>query len=147
MLKLMKNRCGFTLIELMIAIAVVGLLAAIALPAYSAYIRRAKRADVRMVLLEDAQFMERFLTENNRYDQTPAGAAVVLPLLVAPRNATANGLTYEISLSKVDAVSYTLRAVPINSMAGDACGTYTLNNLGARGNKGNVMHSADCWTR
>lgn len=63
---LMTQR-GFTLIELMIVVAVVGILTAIALPSYNEYIRRGHRADGRTTLLQTAQWMERAATANGTY--------------------------------------------------------------------------------
>ena len=76
---------GFTLIELMIAVAVVGILAAIAYPSYQEHVRKARRADAQTALLELAQFMERHYTANGRY-LTTAGAAPVLPFDAAPKD-------------------------------------------------------------
>ena len=74
-----QTQHGFTLIELLIAIAVVSILAAIAYPSYQQQIMQSRRAKAQVCLSELAQFMERFYTTNMRYDQTTAGAAVVLP--------------------------------------------------------------------
>jgi type IV pilus assembly protein PilE len=64
----MKARArGFTLIEMMITVAIIGILASIAYPAYQDYVRRAARADAKAVLMETAQFMERHFTTNNAY--------------------------------------------------------------------------------
>lgn len=74
---------GFTLVELMIVVAVVGVLTAIALPSYTSYVARARRADARAQLLQVAQFMQRFYAANDRFDQDRAGTSV---LSVMPTN-------------------------------------------------------------
>jgi prepilin-type N-terminal cleavage/methylation domain-containing protein len=61
---------GFTLIELMITVALVGILAAIAVPSYQNYVRQSNRAVAKSLLYENAQFMERFYSQNNQYDAT-----------------------------------------------------------------------------
>ena len=73
---------GFSLIELLIVIAIIGILAGIAYPNYQEYVARARRADAKTVLLENAQFLERFYTQNGTY----VGAA--LPVTEAPKDGT-----------------------------------------------------------
>ena len=77
MTRVHKSR-GFTLIEVVITIAIIGILAAVALPSYRAYIERGHRAAAKTVLLEAAQFMERYRASNFRYVDA-AGAAPQLP--------------------------------------------------------------------
>ena len=135
---------GFTLIELMIAVAVVGILAAIAYPSYQEHVRKARRADAQTALLELAQFMERHYTANGRY-LTTAGAAPVLPFDAAPKDGATK--YYDLSFTATPtASSYTLRAVPKGAMAGDACGTLTLSNTGAKGQAAGAT-LAECWRR
>ncbi|MDZ7585439.1 MAG: type IV pilin protein [Thiobacillus sp.] len=132
---------GFTLIELMITVAIIGILAAIAYPSYTQYVQRANRAEARSILLEAAQFMERNYTMANRYDQDSAGNALNLPadLSQSPKQGTAK---YNIGFAAQAAQTYTLRAVPTGTMTGDACGTYTLTNAGVQGSGGT---QAECW--
>ena len=68
---------GFTLIELMIVVAVVGILAAVAYPSYQEYVRKAKRAEGRTALLELLQQQERYMTQNNSYKAFSDGDATV----------------------------------------------------------------------
>lgn len=133
---------GVTLIELMIAMAVLAILVGVAYPSYMESVRKGRRADAQAVMLEAAQFMERFATENLRYDQTRAGVAVALPtqLSKAPRDGSTQH--YTISLQGVAQSTYSLRAVPGASMQGDACGTMTLTDAGVKG-----ASKADCWRR
>ena len=120
---------GFSLIELMIAVAIIGILAAIAYPSYQDSIRRSARADAQADLMELAQTSERFFTTNNRYDQTRAGVAYVLPFAQSPRSAT--GVRYNIAfVSAAPGLAYVLQAVPIGPQVDDKCGTLTINQLG-----------------
>jgi type IV pilus assembly protein PilE len=145
---------GFTLIELMITIAIIGIIATVAFPSYQDYVRQTNRAVAKAILYENAQFMERFYTQNNQYDGTVGanGIAntggddvdVVLPIRQSPRPAPDVVVQYNISLAVVTDDTFILQAVPTGTMAGDPCGTLTLTNTGVQGADGNV---ADCWNR
>jgi type IV pilus assembly protein PilE len=144
-----SSQRGFTLIEIMIVVAIVGILTAIAVPGYAAYVQRAARGEGRSTLLEAAQFMQRFYSDNNRYDQSLAvgNPAPVLPdgLAISPRGG--GTVRYNLSIFQVNAVSFTLRAVPAGPQASDKCGTLTLTQTGARGASGATTPAAiaDCW--
>lgn len=138
---------GFTLTELMIVVVVLGIIAAVALPSYRESVRKARRAEVRGLMMQNAQFMERIFTENNRYDQKLSGAAVALPVLQSPEKGDA---LYNISLTPAAGqTTYTIRADPVagKSMDGDACGSFTVTNLGVKGNVNLLtpMTSDRCW--
>lgn len=132
------NKCksrGFTLIEVMITVVIVGILASIAYPSYQQYVLRSNRAEAKAILMETAQFMERYFTTNNTY----AGAAV--PSAVSPKGSIGGGIRYNIGFSAGPAANtYTLQAVPSGGQAADACGTLTLNQAGAR-----TPTTAGCW--
>jgi type IV pilus assembly protein PilE len=147
-----RTEAGFTLIELMITVVVIGIITAIAYPSYTGNVTRARRADVRGAISENAQFMERFFTENNRYNLSAAATPVapVLPILISPRTATGTQVMYNLSLINLTPTTFTIQAVPANSMTGDACVTYTLNNLGQKGNVAaptSGMTVDTCWSK
>lgn len=139
-----KQQRGFTLVELMIVVAVVGILTAIAMPSYTEYVRRGHRADARAGLLQAAQWLERAATANGLY---PSG-----PL---PRSLTWSGdatKRYTIDLAAGSSnAAFTLQAVPNNPgpQAGDKCGTYTLSNTGVQGangkKNGDSGYDPSCW--
>ncbi len=143
-----RRNLGFTLVEIMIVVAIVAILAAIAYPAYQDSLRKARRADAKAALLEDAQWLERNYTETNRYDQKPGGGGVGngdLPFQTAPRGG--GTAFYNISFQAGPAAqSYVLQAVPQNDQVNDPCGTLTLDQAGTRG-QASGMGTADCWAR
>ncbi len=141
-----SHQTGFSLIELMIVVAIVAILAAVAVPSYDNYIRRAARADARTALLDNAQFLERNFTESSRYHQKSDGSAISLPVTATPRTGTP---FYNIGTSALTADTYTLQAVPVGGgrMDGDGCGTITLTHVGVKGVSGASLSSADCWNR
>ena len=141
---------GFTLIELMITVAIVGIIAAVAAPSYQDYVRQTNRAAAKVALYENAQFMERFYSQNSQYDasvgmdaraNTADDAPVTLPNTQSPKTGTAQ---YNISLQAAGNDTFVLQAVPTGTMAGDTCGTLTLSNTGLQGSGGSV---ASCWNR
>ena len=115
---------GFTLIELMITVAIVAILAAIAYPSYQDSVRKTKRTTAQADLMELASFMERKYTETNAYPS----ASVALPFLTSPRDSTT-----AYNLTKVSTSStFTLTATPTGGQSGDSCGTMTLNNTSVK---------------
>ncbi len=138
---------GFTLIELMIVVAIVGILAAVAYPSYQEHVRRSNRAEAKGILLEMAQLLERNFTETNRYDQNSAGSAWVLPVTQSPRTGTAK-YTIQFAAAMPTQNTYTLEAVPTGVMTGDACATLTLTHTGVRGvGAGATLAATECWQR
>lgn len=133
---------GFTLIELMIVVAVIAILAAIALPSYQEHVRKSRRAQAKADLVELAQFLERRHTVDNHY-----GGA--LAFSVSPREATGTSVMYNITRAPIagnppNPQTFVLRAEPANAQQNDRCGTLTLSNTGAKTRSGAVAES-ECW--
>ena len=138
-----KRERGFTLIEMMVVVAIIAIIAAIAYPSYQESVRKSRRADAKSVLLHAAQWMERYYTENNRYDKDrqipPVPVALPAGLIKSP----IEGATKYYNIALVDcggaatvaANSFTLSAIPIagTDQAHDRCKGLTLTNTGARG--------------
>lgn len=133
-----KKSQGFTLIELMIVVAIVAITASIALPSYQSHIQKTRRGVAKADLMELTSFMQRFYTENNRFDQDRAGNAVALPFNESPTD----GATKYYDLTLVVAQSsYTLSAAPKGAQSSDSCGTLGVAHTGA------TTHSSgtNCW--
>ena len=137
---------GFTLIELMIVVVIIAILASIAYPSYTQFVRRSARAEAKSALLENAQFLERNFTTANSYAKDSAGNDIDDSKL--PRGGNAR---YDISVNVNVATPtvFSLTAAPVagGPSAGDACGTLTLNQQGAKGVSGGTLSAAECWGR
>ncbi|MEJ8822364.1 type IV pilin protein [Variovorax humicola] len=142
-----RQRLGFTLIEVMFVVAVIGVLAAISLPTYQQYIRRGNRAEARTGLLQAAHWLERVATARGSYLKT---SEVDTSFPAALRNVPSR--TYALSLEGTDesGAGYTLKAIPQNGQAGDECGEFTLTQTGVRAlssPSAAAELTAECWNR
>jgi type IV pilus assembly protein PilE len=132
-----KAQIGFTLIELMIAVAIVAILASIAYPAYTDQVRKARRSEAQANLMELASFMERHFTENNSY------AGAVLPFAQSPSTGTAYyAITNVIVAGPPSSFTLTATAQATGGQSSDQCGNMTFNQAGVKTHTGS---DAGCW--
>lgn len=125
---------GFTLIELMIVVAIVAILAAIAYPAYQDQVRKSRRAQAKADLVEYAALAERYFTINNTY------VGFALPTTRSPRE-TGSVQGYALTPATItSARTFTLIATPQGPQANDRCGTLRLSNTGVKS-----AAATDCW--
>jgi type IV pilus assembly protein PilE len=141
---------GFTLIELMIVVAIVGILAAIALSLYSAQVQKARRTDARTAVLDLAGREERFFSVANNYSQTPTdvGYGGVFPQIVGSGYYTIGVTVPDPNFVGVGP-SYAITATAITQQIADSsCASFSINQLGKQSslNSGGVDSTAICWS-
>ena len=145
---------GLTLIELMVALAIVGMLTALVYPRYQNYVSHARRVDAQTQLLSAQQWMERLYNESFDYAQSAEGKDVASLLALqafrtSPR--AGEGLkAYDISVTVASpnpSQSFVLTAkrTALGPAAADACGDFTLDHHGVRGLVNNTKSLAECW--
>lgn len=138
---------GFTLIELMIVVTILGIVAVIAVPSYGDYVRRGNRTVAKAVLMDVASRQESWLTDRKTYATTLSALGYPADTFYVGKggtpSASATGAIYSVTLSAATATSFTVQAVAKNSQTKDTgCTTMGLNSLGQR-----TPATGDCWTR
>jgi type IV pilus assembly protein PilE len=143
---------GYTLTELMVTVAVLAIVVAVAMPAYTSQMQKSRRADARNALLDIAAREERFLSVSNSYSAVPTdvgygGGAWPAP----PGGLPVFNNYYVVSVQVPDPnqpavpTSFLITATPVNAQVSDtSCTSFTLNQLGAQGGGGTAT-PATCW--
>ena len=130
---------GFTLVELLIAIVIIGIIASLSYPSYIEYLQQARRADAQSNMVEYAALAERIFTINNDYRTATVAAAGL---------ANQADYNYTVVFTPINGVAtaFTLTATPIGAQVGDRCQTLTINQLGVTGAvDNNATNIANCW--
>lgn len=142
---------GFTLIELLIVIVILGILVAIAVPAYTDSVQKTRRGAAKADVQAIAQTFERCFTNSSTYNNCFAGNALPTALESSPASTVAADRHYTLSINIPPAAggvpagqAYTITAAPVNAQATDRCGTLTLNHLGVKTEDGPAQYR-DCW--
>ena len=143
-----NHQRGFTLIELMIALVIIGVLVAIAVPAYTNYLQKSYRNDAKTALLDLATREEKFFSINNQYTSSATslygGSTATFPMNVQSSASS----YYQLSAPAVTAgsattvASFSASAVPTNTQTPDACGTFTITSTGVTSVSGTLTN---CW--
>lgn len=144
----LRRARGFTLTELIVVVAIIGVLAAIGYPAYNDHTRKGRRAEVKTKLLTVAQRQERAYTDNGTYaaDIAPLfGLAAGTPIYSGENNdpSSAYVITVAPAAGGIN-TGYTLTATPNGSFSDPDCGTLTLTSTGMKGRSGSAALNR-CW--
>jgi type IV pilus assembly protein PilE len=129
---------GFSLIELVVVVCIVGILATVAYPSYQESVAKGRRSQATAELMAAHQWMDRYYTENFRYDKNSAGTATTNAALFPARFSTSprpgeGNAAYRLGLSTPTRESYVITATRTGTMAGDRCGNLTIDHLGTKG--------------
>jgi type IV pilus assembly protein PilE len=134
-----QRRLGFTLVEVMIALVVIGLLSALAYPSYQQQVAKGRRTDAKQSLLELSQKMERFYTERGTYVGATLGSGGLYPQVTG-------GGYYDLSITAQTLDGFTVKATPRGAQVGDACASFLYNQLGEQMVSNDAsLGAVKCW--
>jgi type IV pilus assembly protein PilE len=138
---MMPNKMrGFTLIEAMIVVAILGIIVAFGYPSYRDQVMKSRRADGMAALLELADRMERHYSDAGTYKQSD-GTNTVLGDVFPGFSSD----YYTLSIVSQDNISFKVRSAPKGSQLKDKCGTFELTSQGVQSVSGGSLSKDDCW--
>jgi type IV pilus assembly protein PilE len=132
---MLECRLGFSLIELLIVVVIVGILAILAVPWYGSHLQKTRRSDGQVALMEAAQIMERHFTTTHSYDGTSIGPGT--GDTIRQRSQEGHYLLGFTAGQPTDR-TFVIQAAPQGGQASDPCGTLALDNTGRK-------TPPDCW--
>ena len=135
---------GFTLLELMIVVAIIAILASFAMYNYGRYAFRARRTDGREMLMRVAAAEERFFTNFNRYSASLTDSAADGGLGFASAESDNRDYAITIALGNGNA-TYTLTATAQNAQVNDLCANLTITDTGVKSQSGSNTANGPCW--
>jgi type IV pilus assembly protein PilE len=140
----MSRLKGFTLVELLVVVLIIGILSAVAIPSYMTYILKAHRSAAVTGVLELASRQARYYTTHNNYTTsmvTLGYASDPMPL------DSTNSHHFDLSVESADANGFVLKASPYGKQTNDKCGTYRYTDLGRMTSEGDTTLVKECWKR
>jgi len=129
-----RRQAGFTLIELLVAVAIVGILAAIAYPSYQDQVRKSRRAEAQSFLMAVAARQQQFLLDTRAYALSVAAIGIPIPAAVSSH------YTLGIAVAAGPPPTYTVTATPSGTQAYESCGTLSIDQAGAK-----TASTGGCW--
>lgn len=129
----MKKHLGFTLMELMITVAIVSLLAAVAYPSYLEQVKKSRRADAQSLLMNVAARQQQALLDSRAF------ADSVSALSITVTSSVSSFYTISMVVGTGTVPAFTVTATPLGSQTSDSCGALSVNQLGTK------SPATGCW--
>ena len=137
-----RRQYGFTLVELLVAVAIVGILASVAYPNYVKNVQKGRRGDVQEVMMEAQQYLQRYYVANNSYTGADLSA---VGLDKSPKNSDSPFYNVAVNVDPSTPQSYTLEADLVDQNSSDICGNLFLTDTGAQSQSADGATVDQCW--